>query len=200
MPDQIKSPRPTGGLVLALMLAATCLLAGCGENTKEDAGPAPSVASVATAAAPAAAGKKPPTSGTPSAPAKERLYYRPDMTDDEVIRLSNMYESCLIEHGVPAVLKGKQVKSWEDGSAKYKDARAACQDKKAEQYEERLARVDPAGFQDYLRITLNCLKAGGLKARMNAAGNDIDIDPKAPVAKALDVQTDCGMKAYNQTK
>ena len=195
MPDQVEILRPAGRLVCALALATTCLLTGCGANTK-DAGPAPSVASVATASV--AAGKAAPTSST--APTKERLYFRPDMTDDEVIRLSNMYESCLIEHGVPAAVKGKQVKSWDDGSAKYTDARAACQDKKAEEYEERLARVDPAAFQDYLRISLACLKAGGLKARMNAAGNDIDIDPKTPVAKALDVQTDCTMKAYNQTK
>jgi hypothetical protein len=195
MPNRIHAQRRAGGAVVPLMLAAVWLLTGCSATAK-DAGPAPSVASVATEAA----AKTSRASGSSAAPDKERLYFRPDMTDDEEIRLQNMYESCLIDHGVPAAVKGKQVKAWDDGTAKYADARKACQGKKAELYQEHLAQVDPAAFQDYLRISLACVKAGGIKATMNAAGNGFDIDPKTPVEKALKVQGDCEMKAYNETK
>ena len=181
-------------MVLGLLLTSACLLTGCSNSA--DADPAPSVASVATAAP----GKSAPAAEASATADLDRPYFRPDMTDDEVIRLSNLYESCLINHGVPAAVKGKQVKSWDDGRAQYADARKACQDKKAEQYEERLARVDPTAHKDYLRISLACLKAGGIKAELNAAGTDVEINPNTPVAKALDVQVECGMKAYQQTK
>jgi hypothetical protein len=140
---------------VAVAAALTILLTAChGTDKPPAASKADDVASLVTSAPSAAA--------TPAA--QERPLIRPDANADDVQRLYDVYEKCVIDNGGKG--KAELVKAGKPDAAtmaKEIAAQKMCVNKEPEMYIERAKRTDPH-YADKLHDFVTCVRSLGIDA------------------------------------
>jgi hypothetical protein len=150
--------------VTALVLGVTLSLPACGGHSSTPA--APHVASIATTQPSSGGRPVKPKRATPSD--DERPLQRPDSSQAAVLRMWEPYYGCLRDHGIPTLNQHGHLKPLEDPNARNAAKYQACATKEPEMLQTRLARDDPAGFQDRFRRYLSCLRRHGMTATLTA--------------------------------
>ncbi|MEU3918180.1 hypothetical protein [Streptomyces sp. NPDC029004] len=172
--DVPRSPSAVRLLATVAALAATGLLGACGggADSTEDARDT----GVASVAGPTKASSSPPAQN-------ERPLIRPDTSEEESNRVSQVWMDCLAKKGVE-MLKNA------DGSYKgplrqdatYAEAQKACGSKEPELLEMRAAREDPE-FREKADRWVKCLRAHNVKATVQDDGllalDDSNVDDHA---------------------
>ncbi|QYN22640.1 hypothetical protein [Amycolatopsis sp. DSM 110486] len=164
------------------LAAAALVLAGCGGAPS--AGSAPSVAALPSSASAAS-----PSATTSADDARPLI--RPDTDPAERDRLTRLWIQCLTDHGIPDYKRDH-----DNPNPKFAGAREACAPKQPEDLKDRLARKDPAAYQDGMRDLANCMRSHGIEVKIDATGYTYDPNGSVPIADAMVISADCEKVAF----
>lgn len=166
---------------LALFLAA------CGQS------PAGSDHGVATLRSAAATADASPSS------ADQRPLIRPDMSDAEIVAVTNAWSQCLADHGVPVMTPSDpnaiRKPRVDTSLPQYRSAVQACAAKQPEDWRDVEARTDPQ-YADRQRAELQCFTDKGVKAELRGDPPQITFTDDRQVGHGLDVAPECERKAF----
>lgn len=199
-PSSTRSRRvPAAALVLALGLS----LPACGGTGGTDAaGPAPSVASLATDPAPGEVGTAASTAADPAPAPDRRPQLRLDDSPEDVERKQRPYLLCLKEHGHRMLTsRGPLSLDQTDDSATAKAAQKAC----AGVLWRIPPELDPErnpDFADDFRAQLTCLNARGVPVtKVDEEGSyTYTGQSNLGAAEREQVEKDCEREAFGERK
>ncbi|GAA2852979.1 hypothetical protein Acy02nite_51120 [Actinoplanes cyaneus] len=185
------APRAAPLITAALVLG---LIGGCGAGNDDASSSAPGVASLQS-----------PAAGTPTATARatsaERPLIREDASEEEKVRLRDIYVDCMWENGFPKQdgMKGpnggypSNLDDFDLGPGVVERIEKNCAAKEPESPFDRARRLDPA-FDDHVRANVKCLNDHGIKAVVqDGAPALVDGLPSRSKSHLLD---DCEREAF----